>query len=91
MVRRGEWPDVRKVKLKTNCFNKTPHDHATSRLVISHSTEKTRLKMLKGLKKSINCSNKLKRNRRLRYFAPSLRMCGESIEMAVQFKDGTES
>ena len=30
-------------------------------------------------------------NRRLRYFAPSLRMCGESIEMAVLYKDGATS
>ena len=30
-------------------------------------------------------------NRNLRYFEPSLRMCGESIEMAVQYKDGATS
>ena len=30
-------------------------------------------------------------NRRIRYFAPSLQMCGESIEMAVLYKDGATS
>ena len=30
-------------------------------------------------------------NRNLRQFEPSLRMCGESIEMTVQYKDGATS